>query len=223
MFVLVIWSVFHGHLTAQKIPYCVWNRKLSCLTDRSCFILNLLNPINSLTLSPKRYSSLIIFCFTCGATTLLGSKPPHCWGFEITHTHTHTHTHTGTPQSVGLLWTRDLLDADRSTWQRTIFTKDRRPWRRRYSNPYSHQANGRDPVATGIGRCLYLSFYVLIGFTSVHVLNYFNTCTVHLLLFCTMNQPTNTQYIPGRHNDSINIQTVYTATIQDFLRTVRTK
>ena len=90
MFVLVIWSVFHGHLTAQKIPYCVWNRKLSCLTDRSCFILNLLNPINSLTLSPKRYSSLIIFCFTCGATTLLGSKPPHCWGFEITHTNRHT-------------------------------------------------------------------------------------------------------------------------------------
>ena len=79
------------------------------------------------TVSPKRYNSLIIFHFTCGATTLLGLKPPHCWGFEITH--------TGTPQSVGLLWTRDLLEADRSTWQRTIFTRDRHPWPRRYSTP----------------------------------------------------------------------------------------
>jgi len=30
-------------------------------------------------------------------------------------------------------------------------------------------------------------------------------------------------YIPRRHNDSINIQIVYMATIQDFLRTVMTK
>ena len=34
---------------------------------------------------------------------------------------------------------------------------------------------------------------------------------------------TQTQYIPGQHNDSINIQTVYTATIQDFIRTVTTE
>jgi len=31
------------------------------------------------------------------------------------------------------------------------------------------------------------------------------------------------EYIPGRRNDSINMQIVYTATIQDFLRTVTTK
>jgi len=26
-----------------------------------------------------------IYSFFCGATTLLGPRPPHCWGFEVTH------------------------------------------------------------------------------------------------------------------------------------------
>jgi len=38
-----------------------------------------------------------------------------------------------------------------------------------------------------------------------------------------VTQHTKTQYIPDRHNDSINIETVYTATIQDFIRIVTTK
>jgi len=40
----------------------------------------------------------------------------------------------------------------------------------------------------------------------------YRACTVHVL------------YIPGQHDSTINIQTVYTATTQtDFIRTVATK
>jgi len=50
----------------------------------------------------------------------------------------------------------------------------------------------------------------------IGLMTYFNPCTVHLSLFCTMT-------IPGQHDGSINIQTVYTATTQsDFMRTVAT-
>ena len=49
------------------------------------------------------------------------------------------------------------------------------------------------------------------GKTLNTVFFYFNTCTVHSLLF--VNQPTK-EYIPGRHNSSINTQIVYTATLQ---------
>ena len=36
------------------------------------------------------------FSFSCSTTTPLGPRPPHCWGFEITHRYTHTHTLTHT-------------------------------------------------------------------------------------------------------------------------------
>ena len=52
--------------------------------------------------------------------------------------------------------------------------------------------------------------------------NYFNTCTVHRLLFCTMTN--NCMYVPDRHDSSVNIKTVYTATTKtDFMRIVATK
>jgi hypothetical protein len=41
-------------------------------------------------------------------------------GFAITHT-------LDTPQSVGLLWTRDQLVAETSTWQHTTLTTDKHP------------------------------------------------------------------------------------------------
>jgi hypothetical protein len=82
---------------------------------------------------------------------------------------------------------------------------------------------------------------------------YFNTCTMRLLLFCTMTNKYTIisqiitllhvstlschlqgacnqylaklhKYIPGQHDSSINIQTVYTATTQtDFIRIVAAK
>jgi hypothetical protein len=44
----------------------------------------------------------------------------------------HGHTHSDTPQSVGLLWTRDQLVAETSTWQHTTLTTDRYPCPRRF-------------------------------------------------------------------------------------------
>jgi hypothetical protein len=68
--------------------------------------------------------------------TLLGLR-----GHIRAHTHTHTHT-----RSVGLLWTRDQLVAETSTWQHTTFTTDRYPCLQRGSKPQSQQASGRRPT-----------------------------------------------------------------------------
>jgi hypothetical protein len=51
-------------------------------------------------------------------------------GFTITH-------FLDTPHSVGLLWTRDQLVAETSTWQHTTLTRDRHPCPRQDSNPQS--------------------------------------------------------------------------------------
>jgi hypothetical protein len=51
-------------------------------------------------------------------------------GFMVTHI-------WDTPQSVGLLWTRDKLVAETSTWQHTTLTRDRHPCPRWDSNPWS--------------------------------------------------------------------------------------
>jgi hypothetical protein len=45
-------------------------------------------------------------------------------GFTITHS-------LDTPHSVGLLWTREQLVAETSTWQNTTLTRDRHPCPRR--------------------------------------------------------------------------------------------
>jgi hypothetical protein len=62
-------------------------------------------------------------------------------------THTHTHTHTLTPQSVGLLWTKDQSEAEASTWQHTTIEGERQPCHRLDSNPQYQQANGRTHTA----------------------------------------------------------------------------
>jgi hypothetical protein len=103
--VLVILGTFLCHLAAQETYYCFWNRKLSCSTDHNSFILNQLNPVDSLTLFPKRYNSIIILFFTCGTTTLMGPRPLHCWSSEITHRHTaffRTPLEEGSAQRRGL-------------------------------------------------------------------------------------------------------------------------
>jgi hypothetical protein len=69
---------------------------------------------------------------------LVGPGSPHYRGFTITH--------SDTPQSVGLLWTRDQSDAETSTWQHTTLTRDRHSCPRRDSNPQSQQASGRRPT-----------------------------------------------------------------------------
>jgi len=55
--------------------------------------------------------------FVFGATAPSGPGPPHSRGFYITH--------NDAPQSVELLWTRDQLVAETSTWQHTTLTPDR--------------------------------------------------------------------------------------------------
>ena len=54
-----------------------------------------------------------ILCF--GATDPSGTRPPHSWGFYITH---------DAPQSVVLLWTSDQPVAETSTWQQTTLARD---------------------------------------------------------------------------------------------------
>ena len=48
-----------------------------------------------------------------------------------------------TPQSVGLLWTRDRPVTETSTWQHKTLTTDSYLCPRRYSNPQTQQASGR--------------------------------------------------------------------------------
>ena len=57
------------------------------------------------------------------------------------------HIHNDTPQSVGLLWTRDQPVAETSTWQHTTLTTDRHPRPRWDSNPQSQQASGPQTYA----------------------------------------------------------------------------
>ena len=83
-------------------------------------------------------SFLYFFIFFCGAATQRGSWPPHAWGFLDL-------THNDTPQSVGLVWTSDQLDAETSTWQHTTLTRDRYPCHQPGSNPQPQQANGPWP------------------------------------------------------------------------------
>jgi hypothetical protein len=57
--------------------------------------------------------------FFNGSTAPWGPRPPP---FSRLHDHT-----LDTPHWVGLLWTRDQLVAETSTWQHTTFTRDRHP------------------------------------------------------------------------------------------------
>jgi hypothetical protein len=65
-------------------------------------------------------------------------------GVEVVYFHLITLRHT--PQSVGLLWTRDRSVAETSTWQHKHCTRDKHPCPRWDSNPRSQQAFGRKPT-----------------------------------------------------------------------------
>jgi hypothetical protein len=65
--------------------------------------------------------------------------PTHCrWRGAMVHLITLRHT----PQSVGLLWTRDRPNPGTSTWQHRTLTRDRHPCPRKDSNPQAQQASG---------------------------------------------------------------------------------
>jgi hypothetical protein len=85
---------------------------------------------------PIRYSYLK-FSLYHGATAPSGPGPPHYRGFTIILNYT--------PQSIGLLWTNNQLDAETSTCT-TDNTYDRHPCPRWDSNPQSQQASGRRPT-----------------------------------------------------------------------------
>jgi hypothetical protein len=92
---------------------------------------------------PARYRETLVFFFG-GAATQREPRPPHSWGFKITH--------DDAPQSVGLLWTSDQLVAETYTRPHTTLTRDRPPCHRRDSNPQFRQASGH--------RDLHFRFYM---------------------------------------------------------------
>jgi hypothetical protein len=55
--------------------------------------------------------ALDIILFLSGIYNPCEFKPPHSWGYVITH--------KDTPHSVGILWTSDQPVAETSTWQHT--------------------------------------------------------------------------------------------------------
>jgi hypothetical protein len=79
-----------------------------------------------------------------------------------------------TPHSVGLLWARDQLVAETSTWKHTTLTRDRHPWPRRDSNPNPSKRAASDPrldhAATGIGYRI-LSWFKILDENLAHFLN----------------------------------------------------
>jgi hypothetical protein len=81
-----------------------------------------------LSASPRIFSFSPFF--TMAGQPLGGQGRLNSRGFTITH-------FLDTPQSVGLLWTRDQLIAETSTGQHTTLTRDRHPCPRRDSNPQS--------------------------------------------------------------------------------------
>jgi len=55
-------------------------------------------------------------------------------------------SHSDTSQSVGLLWTSDQPDAQKSTWQNTTITTERHPCSQRDSKLHFQQASGHRPT-----------------------------------------------------------------------------
>jgi hypothetical protein len=55
-------------------------------------------------------------------------------------------SHSDTPHSVGLLWTSDQPDAEKSSWKYTTLKKDRHSCPRRDSNPQMQETSGRRPT-----------------------------------------------------------------------------
>jgi hypothetical protein len=65
----------------------------------------------------------------------------------------------GDTHYVGLLWTRDRLFVETSTWQHTTLTTEIHPRFRRDSSPQSHEATGRK--TTWIGSYLFALLFFL--------------------------------------------------------------
>jgi hypothetical protein len=102
--------------------------------------------------------------FFNGSTAPWGPRSPH-----LSWLHDHT---LDTPQSVGLLWTRDQPVAETSTWQHTALTTDRHPCPPEGFEPTipvseRPQTHVLDRAATGIGienACWY-KMYIYIDIT----------------------------------------------------------
>ena len=84
----------------------------------------------------------------CGAAAQCGPRPPHSWGFLITH--------NDASQSVVLLWTSDQLVAETSTWQHITLTTSMLPvgFKTMISASERLQTHALDRAATGTGYIL---------------------------------------------------------------------
>jgi len=91
---------------------------------------------NYSTLHRETKNMLVVV--SCGAVVQRGLWSPHFWGFKTTR--------NDAPPSVGLLWTRDHLVVEKSTWQHKTLIREKYPCCRRDSNPHSQQARGRRPT-----------------------------------------------------------------------------
>jgi hypothetical protein len=114
--------------TSVKTTATEW--KLNCSNNNN----NNNNNNKTMSLENTLLQLLLLFFFYRDTTAPSGPRSPYCRGFTITLRHTN---------SVGLLWTSDLPDAETSTWQHTALTTDKHPCFRRDSNPQSQQASGR--------------------------------------------------------------------------------
>jgi hypothetical protein len=93
-----------------------------------------------------------------------------------------TLTHTHTPQSVGLLWTRDRPVTEIPTWQHTTLTRDKHPCPRWDSN---HDPSKRSAAVLRIRpRCRWdrRNHYVLFQ-SCVPTTGIFNKCTKNCALY----------------------------------------
>jgi hypothetical protein len=92
----------------------------------------------------KRSNEVRSVCRHIVFVVLLSSTYLFTVGVEGCYFHLITLRHT--PQSAGLLWTRDRPVAETSTWQHEHCTRDKHPCPRRDLNPRSQQAFGRRPT-----------------------------------------------------------------------------
>ena len=107
-----------------------WNLHLRFLQSTFSMIIYIYVFTSPVNISLRTVLSFLEFFF------LRLDSPIRAWassfrrGFMVTQI-------LDTPQSVGLLWTRDQLVAETSTWQHTTLTRDRHPCPRWNSNPRS--------------------------------------------------------------------------------------
>jgi hypothetical protein len=124
----LLFSGYQGSVSGIKLPgHEIDNSSLSIAEVKNEWSCISTPPVCLHCMDREGYTFNFFFY---GSTALYGPGPPRF--VEVSWSH-----NWDTPQSVGLLWTRDQLVAKTSTWQHTTLTTDRHPCPRWDSNPRS--------------------------------------------------------------------------------------